>query len=110
MLVCLNDGQGTAHVLRSDDFGASWSALGEGLPSSPVHVVCEHPTRDGVLFVGTDLGVWASVDGGATWGSLSLELPTAPVMDLAIHGPSDTLVAVTHGLSAFRASIASVAP
>lgn len=110
VLICLSDGQGTAHVLCSDDFGATWRALGEGLPSSAVHVVREHPTRDGVLFVGTDLGVWASVDGGATWGSLSLGLPTAPVMDLAIHAPTDTLVAVTHGLSAFRASVSSVAP
>jgi hypothetical protein len=66
-----------------------------------VNVLREHPTLDGVLLAGTDLGVYVSVDDGASWSSLSRGLPTAPVMDLDVHPGTSRLVAVTHGLSAF---------
>jgi hypothetical protein len=70
--------------------------------------IAEDPKADGVIFVGTDLGVFASADSGATWVSLDYSLPTVPVVDLAVHERDDTLVAVTHGLSAFHLAIDSV--
>lgn len=89
------------HALRSDDLGRTWASIAEGLPMAGVNVLREHPTLDGVLLAGTDLGVYVSVDDGASWSSLSRGLPTAPVMDLDVHPGTSRLVAVTHGLSAF---------
>jgi hypothetical protein len=61
-----------------------------------------------VLYLRTDLGMFASTDGGASWTVLGGGLPTCPVIDLAAHSESGTLVAVTHGLSAFALEVASV--
>jgi photosystem II stability/assembly factor-like uncharacterized protein len=104
VFVCLSGaGQGDhrPYLYASEDFGKTWSAISGGLPSASVNVVIEGSGVDAPLYVGTDLGVYASKDGGATWTSLSNGFPTAPVLDLGLHGPSSTLIAVTHGLSAF---------
>ncbi|QDV08271.1 Dispase autolysis-inducing protein precursor [Planctomycetes bacterium Poly30] len=89
------------YLYVTEDFGATWSWLGEALPHAGVNVVLEDPAQDGTLYAGTDLGVYTSRDGGKSWNSLSKGFPTAPVLDLALHSKSQTLVAVTHGLSAF---------
>ncbi len=104
LFVCLSSphqGVERPNVYGSDDFGETWSWLGGGLPNCPVNVVVEGAAGTGELYAGTNLGVYASVDGGETWGSISKGLPTAPVLDLKLHAGSSTLVAVTHGLSAF---------
>lgn len=104
VFVCLSGAGGgdqRPYLYGSKDFGKTWSWLGAGLPNAPVNVVIEGPNRATDLYVGTDLGVYASTDGGATWASLSKGFPTAPVLDLKLHAGSSTLIAVTHGLSAF---------
>jgi photosystem II stability/assembly factor-like uncharacterized protein len=109
--VCLS-GQGAGdhrpYLYRSDDYGESWTSLGGDLPDAPVNVVVEDPAADGRIYLGSDLGVYTSSDGGESWSSLSGGLPTAPVVDLALHAGSATLVAVTHGLSAFALDVSSV--
>jgi len=62
-----------------------------------VRVVREDPVRRGLLFAGTERGVWVSFDDGASWGSLRRNLPIVPVHDLAIK--EGDLVAATHGRS-----------
>jgi photosystem II stability/assembly factor-like uncharacterized protein len=109
--VCLAGRRSGDHrplVFRSDDFGATWRSIAGGLPMAPVEVLLEDPRRDGILYVGSDLGVYASTDGGATWSSLSRGLPTAPVVDLAVDAGTATLVAVTHGLGAFALDVSKV--
>jgi photosystem II stability/assembly factor-like uncharacterized protein len=109
--VCLSgqgEGDHRPYLYRSDDYGHSWTSLGQGLPDAPVNVVVEDPAADGRLYLGSDLGVYTSSDGGESWSSLSSGLPTAPVVDLALHAESSTLVAVTHGLSAFALDVSSV--
>lgn len=96
------------YVYRSGDFGSSWESLAGNLPSEPVTALAEDPDNRNVLYLGTDLGVFASTDGGASWAPLGGGLPTCPVVDLAVHPASATLVAVTHGLSAFALDVASV--
>ena len=64
--------------------------------------------RSDGLYLGTDLGVFASTDGGASWATLGAGLPTCPVVDLAVHPASARLVAVTHGLSAFALEVGEV--
>lgn len=108
----------TMHGLREDDFGAyafvsndrgaSWRPLHEGLPAAAIHVLREDPRDPAVLYVGTDLGVYASRDHGRTWQVLGRGLPTTPVHDLALQPRALDLVAATHGRSVFVLDIEGV--
>jgi photosystem II stability/assembly factor-like uncharacterized protein len=86
------------HILRTHDYGRTWQEANSGLPpDGSVHVVREDPTRRGLLFAGTDTGVFVSFDDGGQWQGLQLNLPAAPVHDLVVHGAD--LVIATHGRS-----------
>lgn len=98
-------GDRCAYLFESRDFGRSWASIGDPLPAEPVNVIIDDPAAPGLLYVGTNLGVYASIDDGVTWVSLCRGLPTAPVLDMAVHPVEPTLVIVTHGLSAFATDI-----
>jgi photosystem II stability/assembly factor-like uncharacterized protein len=84
------------HIYRTDNFGKSWIAITRGLPDQAyVHAVREDPKRKGLLFIGTEMGVFVSFDDGANWQSLQLNLPLVPVHDLIVK--KDDLVVATHG-------------
>jgi photosystem II stability/assembly factor-like uncharacterized protein len=86
------------YIFKTTDFGKTWSQITIGLPDgSYVHAVREDPARKGLLYAGTETGIWVSFDDGAHWQTLQLNLPTTPVHDLIIHG--DDLVVATHGRS-----------
>jgi photosystem II stability/assembly factor-like uncharacterized protein len=86
------------YIYKTGDFGKSWTKITSGLPEgSYVHAVREDPKHKGLLYAGTETGIWVSFDDGAHWQSLQLDLPTAPVHDLAIK--DDDLVVATHGRS-----------
>ena len=89
------------YVFRSDDQGKNCRSISVGLPDEPVNVVYEDPREPNLLYVGTDMGVYASVDGGDSWVSLCANLPTASVIDLFVHPRDNELVIGTHGLSCF---------
>jgi photosystem II stability/assembly factor-like uncharacterized protein len=83
-------------IWKTTDFGKSWKRIDGGLPPTEfVRVVREDPVRKGLLFAGTERGVWVSFDDGASWKSLRRNLPIVPVHDLAIK--DGDLVAATHG-------------
>ncbi len=89
------------YVFRTDDFGASWKRLTDGNNGIPadhfVRVVREDPVRRGLLYAGTEFGLYVSFDDGARWQPLQLDLPVTPVTDLAVrHGD---LVVATQGRS-----------
>ena len=85
-------------IYRTRDGGKNWILTANGIPEgSYVRSVREDPKRKGLLFAGTETGVYFSVDDGGHWQPLKLNLPTVPVHDLEIHG--DDLVAATHGRS-----------
>ena len=77
------------YVYATDDYGASWRSLTDGrngIPSNHfVRVVREDPDRRGLLYAGTEYGMYISFDDGANWESLQLNLPVTPVTDLQIH-------------------------
>ncbi|MFN0180546.1 MAG: VPS10 domain-containing protein [Gemmatimonadales bacterium] len=77
------------HVFRTDDFGRSWTRLTNGqngIPANhPVRVVREDQVRRGLLYAGTEFGLFVSFDDGARWQSLQLNLPATPVTDLKVH-------------------------
>ena len=86
------------YIFKTSDFGKTWSKIVGGLPdNSYVHAVREDPARKGLLYAGTETGVWVSFNDGANWQPLQLNLPTTPIHDLIIH--NDDLVVATHGRS-----------
>jgi hypothetical protein len=85
-------------IYKTHDFGKSWTRIASGIPAgSYVRSVREDPKMKGLLYAGTETGVYFSADDGAHWQSLQLNLPTSPVHDLAVK--DDDLVAATHGRS-----------
>jgi photosystem II stability/assembly factor-like uncharacterized protein len=86
------------HIVRTHDFGRSWTPTNNGIPDGAyVRVVREDPLRKGLLFAGTELGVYFSLDNGDHWQPLQLNMPVVPVHDLVIK--DNDLVAATHGRS-----------
>jgi photosystem II stability/assembly factor-like uncharacterized protein len=82
-------------LFRTHDGGATWTEIDHGIDAAPTNVVRADPARRGVLYAGTERGVWVSFDDGATWASLRLNLPATSVRDLVVHG--DDVVIGTHG-------------
>jgi photosystem II stability/assembly factor-like uncharacterized protein len=84
------------YAFKTTDSGHSWVPIAAGLPNGAVvHVVREDPVRRGLLFAGTELGVFVSFNDGKQWQPLQLNMPVSPVHDLVVKG--DDLVAATHG-------------
>ncbi len=82
-------------LYRTHDGGAHWTEIDRGIDATPTNVVRADPRRRGLLYAGTERGVWVSFDDGNRWSSLRLNLPATSVRDLVIHG--DDLVIATHG-------------
>ena len=86
------------YVYRTRDGGRTWQKIVGGLAKdAPVDVVREDPLRRGLLFAGTERGVWVSFDDGDHWQTLQLNLPATSMRDLVVK--DDDLVVATHGRS-----------
>ncbi len=84
------------YVLKTSNYGADWELITSGLPEDTiVRVVREDSKREGLLFLGAEMGMYFSLDGGSQWQSLQLNLPVTPVYDLTIK--DNDLVVATHG-------------
>jgi photosystem II stability/assembly factor-like uncharacterized protein len=84
------------YIYRTRDQGKTWQRITAGLPAGVyVHVVREDPTREGLLFAGTERGVFLSFDAGDHWQPLQLNLPVTSVRDFEIY--HNDLVVATHG-------------
>ena len=92
------EGDYAPYIYKTTDWGKTWKKITRGLPSDDfVRVVREDPNRAGLLYAGTELGLYGSFDDGASWQSLQANLPVCPVYDLII---KDTdMVVATHGRS-----------
>jgi len=104
----MESGDFVPYIYRTTDYGASWTRIDGGIERSvfsPVHIVKEDPEQPGLLFAGTENGVWFTLDDGEHWQRLqSLEengdegdLPAAPVYGLAVQSHADDLVVGTYG-------------
>ena len=77
------------YIYRTDDYGTTWTRLTDGkngIPADwPTRVVREDPDREGLLFAGTEFGIFISFDNGSHWQSFQLNLPNVPVTDIKVH-------------------------
>ena len=86
----------TPYIYRTRDSGKTWQRIVNGLPSDGyVHVIREDPVRKGLLFAGTERGVFVSFDDGDRWQSLQINLPVSSNRDFEIYG--NDLIVATHG-------------
>jgi photosystem II stability/assembly factor-like uncharacterized protein len=87
------------YLYRTDDYGKTWTRLTDGkngIPAdTPTRVVREDPNREGLLYAGTEFGMYISFDNGAHWQSFSLNMPQVPITDIKIHHKD--LVVTTQG-------------
>jgi photosystem II stability/assembly factor-like uncharacterized protein len=88
-VLCYQLGDFRPYIWRTDDFGATWKLLtngSNGIPGYfPTRVVREDPTREGLLYAGTEFGMFVSYDNGGHWHSLQLNLPVTPITDMKVH-------------------------
>lgn len=96
----LRSGDHTPYLYRTRDFGKTWTKIVNGLPTdepsgSLTRVVRTDPKKAGLLYAGTESGLYVSFDDGDHWQSLQNNLPNTPVRDLVIKG--NDLVIATHG-------------
>lgn len=102
-------GYGTPHLFKTTDLGDSWTNISAGLPDVPHKAIALHPENPNVIFVGTDIGVFATFDGGNTWIPYGVGLPRTPIADLEIHKSKPVLRAATHGRSMWEVELTNEA-
>ena len=74
------------YIYRTYNNGNSWDLITEGIPADyPVRVLREDPKREGLLFAGTEFGMFISFDDGNNWKSFQQNLPVTPITDIKIH-------------------------
>ena len=86
------------YIYQDADYGKTWTKITNGIPDNTfVRAVREDPKKRGLLYAGTETGVFVSFNDGADWRPLQLNLPTSPIHDLIVK--NDDLVLATHGRS-----------
>jgi len=96
-LVGRHDDDFNPYIFKSTDYGKTWVSIAANIPGGPVNVVREDPKKAGILYAGTDTGVYVTLDGGKSWNVLGVGLPTNYVWDIAIHPRDNALVIATNG-------------
>jgi len=89
------------YIYATDDYGKTWTRLTDGkngIPNDwPTRVVREDPDREGLLYAGTEFGMFISFDNGRHWQPFQLNLPNVPVTDIKLH--RNDLIVSTQGRS-----------
>jgi photosystem II stability/assembly factor-like uncharacterized protein len=86
------------YLFKTADYGATWTKIVSGIPADQfTRVVRSDKRRKGLLYAGTERGVFVSFDDGGSWKPLQLNLPIVPITDLAVR--DDDLIAATQGRS-----------
>lgn len=88
------------YIYRTHDYGETWELIVDGIPPSPLsyaHAVLEDPARPGLLYAGTENGLYVSFDAGDRWQPLQSNLPHAPVYWLVVQEHFHDLVVGTYG-------------
>jgi photosystem II stability/assembly factor-like uncharacterized protein len=84
------------YIYKTNDYGKTWTKITKGIPDNAfTRVVREDPSRRGLLYAGTETGLYVSLDDGETWRPFQLNLPVVPITDLAVKNKD--LVVATQG-------------
>ena len=87
-------------LYKTDNYGRSWTRINDGIPAGDfTRVIREDPNRKGLLYAGTETGVYVSFNDGGQWQPLQLNLPAVPITDLRVHKREKDLVVATQGRS-----------
>ena len=79
-------GDWTPYIFRTQDYGKNWTLINKGIPSDyPVRVVREDPDQEGLLYAGTEFGMFVSFDDGNQWQAFQQNLPITPITDIKVH-------------------------
>jgi photosystem II stability/assembly factor-like uncharacterized protein len=88
------------YLYHTTDYGQSWTKITDGIADDHfTRVVRADPDREGLLYAGTETGMYISFDNGDSWKSFQMDLPTVPITDLTIK--NDNLVVATQGRSLY---------
>ena len=88
------------YLYKTTDYGKTWKKITNGIPETTfTRVIREDPNKRGLLYAGTETGMYVSFDAGEHWQSLQLNLPMVPITDLAIQKREKELVVATQGRS-----------
>ena len=99
-------GFGSGHVFKTTNYGNNWTDISDNLPDVPTNAVIVDPLFPNHIYIGNDLGVYASTIGGTNWISYQDGLPTATmIFDLKISNGNRKLRAATHGNSAYQRNL-----
>ncbi len=91
-------GDRTPYMFKTVDYGENWTEITNGIPADEYcRVLREDPNKPGLLFAGTERGVYVSFNDGSSWQTLNLNLPISPIRDLQIHKREKDLIVATHG-------------
>ena len=90
----------TIDLIKTTDYGKTWKKITDGIPDTAfTRVIREDPNKRGLLYAGTETGMYVSFDNGERWQSLQLNLPIVPITDLAVQKRDKELVVATQGRS-----------
>ena len=88
------------YLYKTSDYGKTWKKIDTGIPDGAfTRVIREDPARRGLLYAGTETGMYVSFDDGERWQPFQLNLPYVPITDLAVHKREKDLVVATQGRS-----------
>lgn len=86
------------YVFKTEDYGKTWTTITNGIPNDHfTRVMREDPNREGLLYAGTEFGMFVSIDDGKSWSEFQLNLPKVPITDLLVKNKD--LVIATQGRS-----------
>lgn len=86
------------YLYKTNDYGTTWTKITGGIPTDEfTRTIREDPQRRGLLYAGTETGIYVSINDGGEWSKAGGTLPVVPIHDLLVHG--DELVVCTHGRS-----------
>jgi hypothetical protein len=88
------------YLYKTSDYGKTWKKIVNGIGAeSFTRVIREDPARRGLLYAGTELGMYVSFDDGENWQAFQLNMPVVPVTDLTVHAGEKDLIVATQGRS-----------
>jgi hypothetical protein len=105
-----------SHVWKTTNINGTstvWTAKNSGLPDVPVNALVVDPNDSNDVYIGTDIGVYASTNGGTSWSPFGSGLPRVPIFDMAIAKPgtgSEVLRVATHGRGMYEANLGAPPP